>query len=241
MFKTVKLKEDLDCFFKNQKFEFKPITLLVGDQGAGKSTLLSYLSIIMKNSSDRSFEVITDDTKQGGAFIMDMEKNNPRHESPNPDNPSAYRSSFMSHFQSHGEVLLPVLKTIDGLSDTIIILDEPETALSLRSQFKMIDCFKRALERNNQIIVATHNLLFMEAFPDSILSLEHGKYMTPQKFLESQKKQSDFKEKRNDKIIKKTKCKMGNECKCANERGFYNNRCDKYVSKHGRRPEKQGF
>jgi predicted ATPase len=60
-----------------------------------------------------------------------------------------------------------------------ILLDEPETSLSLRSQYLVIDLFKDTLMRNNQIIVATHNLIFMEAFPDSILSLEHGRYVTP--------------------------------------------------------------
>lgn len=235
MFKSIKLTETLDCFFKNQKFEFKPITLLVGDQGSGKSTLLSYLSMITKNPNDRSFQVMSDDTKQNGTFIMDMEKNNPRHETPNANSPAAYKNTFMSHFQSHGEVLLPVLNVLDKLTDTIILLDEPETALSLRSQFKMIDCFKRALERNNQIIIATHNLLFMEAFPESVLSLEHGKYITPKLFLKAQQKESDFKEKRNDKMIKKTKCSMGNECKCAMKTSFYDNRCENYIGRGGKK------
>lgn len=235
MFKTLKLTENLDCFFKNQQFTFKPITLLVGDQGAGKSTLLSYLEIVMKNPEDRSFKITFDDTKQSNTFIMDMEKNNPRFETPNAFDPEEFKRSLFSHFQSHGETLVPVIKFLDTVKDTIILLDEPETALSLRSQFKMIECFKRALQRNNQIIVATHNLLFMEAFPDSVLSVEHGKYMTPKAFLQSQKEESDFKEKRNDKMIKETKCSMGIACKCANETSFYNNRCENYIQRDGRR------
>lgn len=235
MLKTIKFKDDWEqCFFKNQKFVFKPITLMVGDQGVGKSTMLSVIRHITKNPDTKHIEYTTDDTKQSGMFSMDMEKDNPRTSSPNAGDAGSYKSSFLSNFGSHGEALRPILKTIDTISDSFILLDEPETALSLRTQFLMIDCLKNALARNNQIILATHNLVFMEAFPDSILSLEHGKYLTPRKFVNSQKGTTDFKNKRDDKFIKKYNCEMGIACTCiVASGGWFKNSCDSFIGRDG--------
>ena len=234
MIKTIKLNSDWECFFKGQKFEFMPITLLVGDQGAGKSTLLNIIKTIVKKPDTRDVELVVDDTKQNGLFCMDMENDNPRITQGNPFNQEEYKNSFLSKFQSHGEALLPVIKTIDSLSDTIILLDEPETALSLRSQFLMVECFKRALERNNQIIIATHNYVFMEAFSDSILSLENMKYTSFKKFLSTQKAPSNFKEIREDKLIKKNNCEKGVSCPCRiKSNGWFDNKCDSFINRDG--------
>ena len=235
MLTSIKFKDDWEqAFLKNQKFLFKPITLLVGDQGAGKSTMLSVIKHILKNPDTKYLEFATDDTKQNGLFSMDMEKDNPRTGPLDADSPLAYKQSLFSHMGSHGEALIPVLKSIDKISDSFILLDEPETALSLRTQFLMIECFKNALKRNNQIIIATHNYVFMEAFPDNILSLENGKYMKPKAFLESQKSPSDFKDKRDDKIIKKLNCEKGISCTCIAETGgWFKNTCDSYIGRDG--------
>ena len=53
MIKSLKFKDDYICFFKNQSFEFKGVTLLVGDQGCGKSTMLSLLfNLISKEKNE---------------------------------------------------------------------------------------------------------------------------------------------------------------------------------------------
>jgi predicted ATPase len=235
MLTSIKFKQDWEkCFLKNQKFTFKPITLMVGDQGVGKSTMLSVIRHILKTPDSKAVEFTTDDTKQGGLFSMDMEKDNPRTGSLNAGDAASYKSSFLSNFGSHGEALKPILRTLDTISDSFILLDEPETALSLRTQFLMIECFKNALTRNNQIIVATHNLVFMEAFPESILSLEHGKYLTPKKFVISQKGTTDFKDKRDDKFIKKYNCEKGISCTCLPiTGGWFKNTCDSFIGRDG--------
>lgn len=234
MIKSIKFKDDYDCFFKNQKFEFKPMTLLVGDQGAGKSMLLGILKGFI-NNGNKYVEVVMSDKKMEKSFFYDYEKDNPRFMQANPNSGSEMLFALTSKIQSHGELLIPVISEINQMKDVIIMLDEPETALSLRSQYRMIEALKGAIERGCQIIMATHNIIFMESFQDSILSLEHGKYMTLDKFKKSQLKPSDFKLKRQDKIIKRDKCDMGINCKCANETGWYNNRCENFIPRGGKK------
>lgn len=229
MITKLKFVDDHLCFTKGQEFEFKPITLLVGDQGCGKSTMLG----IIKNGN-APVSVARTGPSQDKVLALDMEKDNPRTSPADVNNAASYKMSLVSHFQSHGEVLLPIIKFIDDAKNAYITLDEPETALSLRSQFLLVDLLKSALTRGNQIFVATHNLVLMEAFPDSILSLEHERYVTPEEFVELQKQPSDFKDVRDDKRIKKEKCLRGIQCECAAETGFYKIGCEHYIAR-GRR------
>lgn len=231
MITQLKFKEDYFCFFKNQKFILKPITLLTGDQGCGKSTLLTAISQAVKKEETNCIEIVTEEPLQENILKLDLEVDNPRIGYANPNDSQGMFYALTSKFRSHGEVLLPILKHIQNVSNSIILIDEPETSLSLRSQFEMIEILKTVQTRENQIIIATHNFIFMEAFPDSILSLEQNKYVKPKKFKKLQMLPSDFKEKRDDKIIKKTKCKKGNNCTCANETGWYNNKCESYIKR----------
>lgn len=231
MIASVKFKDDYACFAKGHKFEIKPITLLVGDQGCGKSTMLDILKSIARGS--KQFTVKHAGKKQTKVMGLDLEKDNPRTSSADPNNSKSMLYGMSVRYQSHGEVLLPILKLIESQSDALILLDEPETSLSLRSQYMMIEVFRKAMERNNQLVLATHNTVFMQAFDGNLLSLEHGRYVTLGEFAVLESEPSDFKYKRDDAIIKKTKCRMGHECKCAGETGWYNNRCEHYVNTRG--------
>ena len=226
---------DFICFFEKESFDFKPITLLVGDQGCGKSTLLHIAKDCISQEGNASlFKREIDETVQQGFLMLDFEKDNPGMLSANPNDGDDMLYKMLSKFNSHGETLLPILEHLSTVEDTVIILDEPETALSLRSQFKMIEIFKGCLERNCQIIIATHNLIFMEAFPDSIFSLEHMKYVTPEEFVELEKEENNIKEEREDKKIKKEKCTQGTSCECANEIGRYDDKCVHYIDREGK-------
>lgn len=229
---SIKFNDDYNCFFKNQKFSFKEINLLVGDQGSGKSTLLNLLNNnLKKEASDILIEQI--DTGIKNYFYFDLEKDNPRSKQGDPFNSQSLLYSLTSKMKSHGEVLVPLLSYINEISNSYIFLDEPESSLSIRSQYNFIEILNEALKRNNQIFIATHNFIFMKAFPDNLISLEHLKSIKLNSFLNSQKEKSDFKDKRNDKIIKTTHCIKGLSCPCANETGWYNNRCENYIARGG--------
>lgn len=233
MIESIKFKEDYICFFKGQKFDFKNVTLLVGDQGCGKSTMLSLLyGLIRKNEDSESVDFVLNDSHKG-ILLLNMETDNPNTRIANPNSSADLLNSMSSKWRSHGENLLPLLNGLLQFENSIILVDEPETALSLRSQYAFIEIVNKMLEKGNQVILSTHSTTFMEAFQDGILSLEHQKYMKLKAFIKTQRQPSDFKEKREDKIIKKTKCKLGINCKCANETGWYNRNCEHYINSRG--------
>ena len=218
--------DDGYCFFENDTFLIKPLTLLVGDQGCGKSTLLSilknkpsYIKFDISNNPHKLVQSINFDTDSMDKLV------------PNPNDAQGILLGISSKFQSHGENILPIVEVLTTSSDTLILLDEPETALSPRSIYYLINVLKEALTRNNQIIIATHNIMLMQAFNDCILSLEHKKYMTYDDYLETQKHPSDFKEKRNHINTTYMHCIKGNNCTCANNTGWYNNKCEYYVKR----------
>ena len=93
---------------------------------------------------------------------------------------------IVSKFKSHGQVLFPMLKQIEEAKNGLVFLDEPETSLSPRSLYKMVNIFKQAERNGSQLFIATHSELLIKNVPQ-VLSLEHGKWMNPYEFLETQK------------------------------------------------------
>lgn len=214
------LDDDGFCFFKGTKFHFKPLTLLVGDQGCGKSTILS---VLKKKESHVKF--VCDDQEQTKIQHINFDKDTPDKDQGNPFGPSGdLLYVLQSKFRSHGENILPIISYLNDSNDTLILLDEPETALSPRSINILIETIENALTRNNQIVIATHNVMLMQKFQDCILSLEHQKYMTFDAFMKTQQSDSNFKEIREHKIVQMNNCILGNDCKCAAETGWYNKR-----------------
>lgn len=67
-----------------------------------------------------------------------------------------------SAMQSHGQALFPFLEEALKVHHGIVFLDEPETSLSILSQRKLAKMLVDA-GKNNQIFVATHSQILMEA------------------------------------------------------------------------------
>ncbi len=222
MITEIKYLEDDDyCFTEGEKFKLKPLTLLVGDQGCGKSTLLR----LLENKPD--YINFTEDINPLKLVQkIDFDKDTLDKQQGNPYSSQDMLAVMTSKYLSHGENVLPIVHVLNESKDTLILLDEPETALSPRSIYFLIETIEKALTRNNQIIIATHNVMLMQHFNDCILSLEHKKYMSYSAFLKSQQFSNDFKEKRNDRNIKLFHCIQGINCKCAAETNWYNQKCE---------------
>lgn len=95
--------------------------------------------------------------------------------------------AFAYTMQSHGQTIFPLIKnSTHGREGCIILLDEPETALSIRSQCKLAEIIVE-LAKKNQIIMATHSSILMAAAKE-VLSLEHRKWMPTNEFLSTQTK-----------------------------------------------------
>ena len=176
--KQIEFKEDFRCFKKGQIIEFREgINFIVGDQGIGKSTLLQCLT--------EKFGTIVQITYDKDAEFMyfDTEKNNPRVKSE-----AASMFTINSIFESHGETMFPILSHMKKIKDKVMLIDEPESGLSLRSICKLIKVFKFAETKNNcQLIIATHNLQFIQSV-QTVYSLEHNEWMYSDNFILSQYK-----------------------------------------------------
>lgn len=177
MIKSVKfLKDYLKVFKKDESFDFKSgVNLVVGDQGSGKSSLIS---LIREYKSKKDIIQIEADHIVSLSFCF--EKDNPRKQSTLYDQ-TCYQQ-LCSLFMSHGETNNGVLERLEKEKDTLFILDEPDTALSIRSCYKLVERFKIAESNGCQIIAIVHNPIIISAFKN-VLSLEHRKWMPSRNFI----------------------------------------------------------
>lgn len=182
-----------NIFKKGSEIDFSDVNLFVGNQGCGKSTLLQLLK---NNHKDIQLTLSKETLKNGvSTFYFDTEKDNPRVKDLNhyttPDGRSkgiGMGAALATHFNSHGEVLEAfVIKPLLDAKDCVIILDEPESGLSITNQFKLIYAINKAVENNCQLFIATHCYPLIEKF--DVISLQHNKKMSGSEFI---KKVSKF-------------------------------------------------
>lgn len=193
--KKIKFTEDYRCFKKDQSFELQNLNLLVGDQGCGKSTILEQLRDCgQRKKSKIKIELSEESLKKGiNSFYFDFEKDNPRIKDPqlftNVDGTNkgiGFRNALAQRFSSHGESLVNFsVEGIKKAKDAVVILDEPESSLSLRNQYRMIKEIEKALERNVQFLIATHCYILINNF-SNVLSLEHMDWMSSREFIINQ-------------------------------------------------------
>lgn len=186
---SITLNEDYRNLKAGLKIDFKPITFLVGEQGCGKSTLLS----LLQENSDKITVELTNDVITNGieTFFFDTEKMNPRTADieANYTTPSGGSkgigpiNAIMSKFKSHGEVLKEfTVNRIYQAKKCVLFLDEPESALSLRNQYKLAKELNEAINRNVQIIASTHCLPIIQSV-NEVYSLEHLSWIKSEDFI----------------------------------------------------------
>ena len=170
-------------------FEFKcsDVNLFVGDQGIGKSTLLK---MIQKNSKDLKLDlaehVIRDSVQ---SYYFDSEKDSPRMKDPQlyttlsgEDSGIGYGKALASRFRSHGEIMQwMVVNPLTTAENCVVLLDEPESGLSITNQFRLMKEISSAVGRGCQFFIATHCYPLIEAY--DVLSLEHWKTMPGKDFI----------------------------------------------------------
>lgn len=186
---SVKLKEKYRTLPKDLMIELRPLTLLVGEQGCGKSSLLD---LLQKNSNKIELELSDYVLKNSiDSFYFDTEKMNPRTADPissytNPDGSSkgiGMGNALSSHFKSHGETLKEfTVNRIGQAKNCVLLMDEPESALSLRNQYKLVKEINESVNKNVQIILSTHCLPVIESV-EEVYSLEHQRWMTSKEFI----------------------------------------------------------
>lgn len=144
---------------KDKEIQLTKLTYITGKNGSGKSTLLRYI----KNKDLYKFDslpisLIWENKVSNDRIIhFDTEMHNPK------TSISEWKQTLMhitSQFRSHGENMLPLLLSITKFSNCLIMIDEPETGLSMNAILKVRSAFVKAC-KNNQLMVCTHHPLFL--------------------------------------------------------------------------------
>lgn len=192
--RKMKFLKEFRCFEKNFMIEFNAgINLLVGEQGTGKSSL--FYAVLNWAESGIAMEY----DKDKGYLFLDTETMNPRRNDSfkvgrtfntvtDFDNAALehMKDKFLNEYdyKSHGEVMLSVLLSNSDVKNKTIFIDEPEAGLSIRSQHRILEHYKKLAE-NNQLIIATHSHVLINNI-ERVYSMEHRKWMQNTRFLYSQ-------------------------------------------------------
>ena len=186
MLQSITFTEDWRCFEKRYSIPFRPgMNLLVGDQGCGKSSLLLALRSGSECKDDHQARAVRDKVdivySPCASRFFDFEKDNPR-TLPSFGKNVQFQIGSMS--KSHGETAWAILESLEGLSaGDVLMVDEPDSALSPRSVKKLVQAFKSLIDKGVQIVAAVHNPYLIGSFP-LVLSLEHRLWMSGADFLD---------------------------------------------------------
>ena len=194
---------DLDLLRKTTTLDFQtPVTFFVGENGTGKSTLLK--AVAMRSGvniwqGERRIRYAHNPHEEQLFRAMDVEWKNGKVQGSYFDSQvfrnfaqilddwAANDPGVLDYFggksllqQSHGQSLMAFFHSrfqIEGL----YILDEPETALSPKSQLELLTLLKNAGDAGHaQFIIATHSPILLACPESCIFSFDH----TPVKTVE---------------------------------------------------------
>ena len=175
-YKNIKVPKDHFKLFKNTTIHFDNITILVGENGCGKSVLLKTLSnepnTILLNFFHKS-QILKMKQKSINAF-----------------QPQNFLTNSVDYWDtmdlSNGETILELLQDLYNITGKVILLDEPETSLSLKSLAKLISWIHH-LSANNQIIIATHSQYLM-GLTEKVYNVEKMNFIKSSTFIIKQLK-----------------------------------------------------
>ena len=152
-----------------------PVVMLTGENGSGKSTLLHsiYYALRGENVEGYAYRLNAGEVKIGKVFLFDAEQHNPRMQM-DLFNDQPEMQEFL-RMASHGQVMLSMFnQTFPSFPDgTILLLDEPEMALSVSNQRRILKMLlELADEKSFRIICATHSPVLIEAKETYVINLD---------------------------------------------------------------------
>jgi predicted ATPase len=152
-----------------------PLIMLTGENGSGKSTLLHSLTYALRGEKVEGYvyKLETGDVKPGRAYLFDAEQHNPRMQTELfKDQPEMLE--FLQ-IASHGQVMLSLFKeTFPKLAEgTVLLLDEPEMALSVSNQRRILKMLMELVDQKKfRIICATHSPVLIDAAETYVINLD---------------------------------------------------------------------
>lgn len=153
-----------------------PVVMLAGENGTGKSTLLHsiYYALRGEEIPNYVYRVDSEVSEQPKVFLFDAEQHNPRNQlelfGQNPQ-----MKEFLE-IASHGQVMLTLFsEAFPSLPDgTVLLLDEPEMALSQSNQRRILKMLKElADQRSMRIIAATHSPILLGDPETYVINLDN--------------------------------------------------------------------
>jgi predicted ATPase len=137
-----------------------PLVMLSGENGSGKSTLLHSIHYALSEEKADGYVYKLDrgGVNPGKIFLFDAEQNNPRMQLDLfRDQPEMLEFLQLA---SHGQVMLTMFReNFPSLArGTTLLLDEPEMALSISNQRRILKMLKELVDqRDFRIVCATHS------------------------------------------------------------------------------------
>jgi predicted ATPase len=152
-----------------------PLVMLQGENGSGKSTLLHSIFYALRGEKVEGYvyRLETGDVTLGKAYLFDAEQHNPRVQPELfKDQPEMVEFLKMA---SHGQVMLSLFReTFPKLpEETTLLLDEPEMALSVSNQRRVLKMLMELVDQKRfRIVCATHSPVLIDAPETYVINLD---------------------------------------------------------------------
>jgi predicted ATPase len=152
-----------------------PLIMLQGENGSGKSTLLHsiYYALRGQQVDGYIYRLDAGGVVLGEIYLFDAEAHNPR------TNPDFFKDDprMLEFLQmaSHGQVMLSMFReNFPSLPDgTVLLLDEPEMALSVSNQRRILKMLLELADvKRFRIICATHSPVLIESKETYTINLD---------------------------------------------------------------------
>ncbi|MGH9323201.1 MAG: AAA family ATPase [Vicinamibacteria bacterium] len=152
-----------------------PLVMLKGENGSGKSTLLHALHYALRGEQVEGYVYRTElkDVDPEKVFLFDAEQHNPRNQL-HLFNDQPEMKEFLS-IASHGQVMLSLFgESFPKLPDgTVLLLDEPEMALSQSNQRRILKMLKELVDQKKfRIVTATHSPVLIDDKETYVIDLD---------------------------------------------------------------------
>ena len=151
------------------------LVMLQGENGSGKSTLLHSIYYALRGDQVDGYvyRLEPGGVEPGRIFLFDAERHNPRTQLDLfKDQPEMLEFLKMA---SHGQVMLSMFQeTFPKLPDgAVLLLDEPEMALSLSNQRRILKMLMELVDRKKfRIVCATHSPVLIDAPETYVIDLD---------------------------------------------------------------------
>jgi predicted ATPase len=152
-----------------------PLVMLAGENGSGKSTLLHAIHYALHGEQAEGYvyRLEPGEIKFPQAYLFDAEQHNPRTQLELfKDQPEMLEFLRMA---SHGQVMLSLFReSFPKLPDgTILLLDEPEMALSVSNQRRILKMLLELVDQKHfRIVCATHSPVLIDAPETYVINLD---------------------------------------------------------------------